>query len=788
MRTETRPPPVERTRAGARCVAGRSVAALAPAALALVLATIAAAPSAASLASSMASLVPAASVPAGPATSMQLLGQTPWVGPSGMTTSLAVHTALPASSLALNLVLYHNLETRSGFEESLGGPAAMGSVVLASQTMPLAALATRPIPGGFQVRVHLSVTPGFASATAPVTTLSLGGCAVGQCDGVYPLQVQLLDLRLDERLLAGFTTYLVYAANEQDTIPLDVGLVLPVGTQLALDPGGAADLSQQRMDELETMLGVLESHPLVPVDLDLHAQLALALDHDHGRLAHAVLTRLRVVARQSAPNGSALHELASTPFAPTDVTALAGAGLGADVGTQLARGAEVAQSVLGVTALGSTFVAGGPLDEPALRALAGAGIDELVLPAADLAASPTDATFAGKLDLEPPVGAPRQLSATGLASGASAARAGSGVDGAGAASTESATGQAAATSGSASFTAFASDPGLTPFFDTTTADPVLAAQQLLAEIALIFFEAPDATVQRAVVVAPPNWNAGADFASTLLDGLTPQPGEPQPLARATALSTLFALPRAAAYSPASAPLVPGRSVAPGDLRWLVERARHAVRVLDSIVPSEASTHVPLTDAILLSETSSLSPVTRSAYLAVAPSAVRAEGGSLHIGGTGQITLTSATGNIPISIASSAGTALVVVVRLSSSSGLTSLSPPQRVSVRGNKQVTVRVGVRTSGVFQLRVELTSPLGGVVLQSKQFKVLSTFFSPVAIALSIGALLVLGVWWFRSSRRRRRARAALPPGDGLVGGQPPAGDGPAGTTSPPPAVPAV
>lgn len=737
MRTDTPPAPPDGARRGSRGVLRRHRAARSRAALVGILALPALAalswPTSAEAGAGHAAAALAASTEASGAT-MQLLDQTAWVGSSGLTISLALKTALPASSLAVQVVLYDSLHTRSGFEASLAGPASLGSLVIASPTMPLSELHTSTSGGKLETTLHLSVTTGYPSGTTPATTVALG-CPVGQCDGVYPMEVQLLDERPVRRLLTGFTTYLDYAAAEEGTIPLDVGLVLPVGTQPALDPTGAPALSEQRLDELESLLGDLESYPDAPVDLELYSQLALALSSDHTRLGHAVLTRLRVVARQEASRG-AVHELLAAPFAPTDVDALTGAGLSADVAAQLGRGEQVARSVLGAQPVTDQFVAGGDLDDASLATLAAAGVHRLVLPAADVDATPIDDTFAGRLTLERAPG--------GTAGGTAR--------------------------GNDTFAAFAADPGLAPFFDTSTADPVLAAQQLLAELALIFFEAPDAPVQRTVVIAPPNWNAGPAFAQTLLAALSPSPHGPQSLVRSEPLSTLFALPAAAGFSPGSGRLAGRRLAAPASLAREISSARHAVRVLESIIPADAARRQQLSDSILLSETAGLSPAARQAYLAAAPQAVRDEGNALDFSGNADITLTSASGSIPIEIESFASTEVWVVVRLASGSGLTSLSPPETVGVRGDKQVTLRVGVRTSGTFNLDVELTSPLGGVVLKSKQYEVLSTVVSPVAIALSIGALLVLAVWWFRSSRRRRRQRAGR--GGGTV----------------PPAVPAI
>ena len=70
-------------------------------------------------------------------------------------------------------------------------------------------------------------------------------------------------------------------------------------------------------------------------------------------------------------------------------------------------------------------------------------------------------------------------------------------------------------------------------------------------------------------------------------------------------------------------------------------------------------------------------------------------------------------------------------------------------------VDVKVRTRASGVFKVGVAFASPDRGLLLSSGEVDVRSTATSVVGIVLSLGAVLVLVVWWLRTSRKRRALR---------------------------------
>ena len=102
----------------------------------------------------------------------------------------------------------------------------------------------------------------------------------------------------------------------------------------------------------------------------------------------------------------------------------------------------------------------------------------------------------------------------------------------------------------------------------------------------------------------------------------------------------------------------------------------------------------------------------------------------------------------------------------------------------NTTLKVPVEARTAGVYPLKIDLTSPDGSLPLASAQYTVRSTAASGVGIVLSIGAALLLALWWGRDLHHGRRARQLVPAGaEGSDGGD--GGDGRDGVVPPDDAV---
>ena len=148
-------------------------------------------------------------------------------------------------------------------------------------------------------------------------------------------------------------------------------------------------------------------------------------------------------------------------------------------------------------------------------------------------------------------------------------------------------------------------------------------------------------------------------------------------------------------------------------------------------------------------------------------ALDAQLGQLAIEGDQTVTLTASSGPVPVTVYSDAGYPVTATLVLSSDkllfpNGETQWSTSVLLPPHHSTVVPVRVRTRTSGVFRLDVSLRSPDGTLRLVTGQLSVRSTSSSLVGVLLTVGAIAVLAIWWFRTSLRRRRARRAEESGE--------------------------
>jgi hypothetical protein len=130
-----------------------------------------------------------------------------------------------------------------------------------------------------------------------------------------------------------------------------------------------------------------------------------------------------------------------------------------------------------------------------------------------------------------------------------------------------------------------------------------------------------------------------------------------------------------------------------------------------------------------------------------------------------VTLTSQRGTIQVTIISYAHYPITATLVLTSdkllfADGTTESTKTAPLNGDGHTNIVpFTVQARTSGTSKVTIVLRSPTGGLTLASGQVIVRSTATSLVGVLLSLGAVLVLAVWWIRTSRRRRAHRDVEP-----------------------------
>ena len=637
--------------------------------------------------------------------SIAMTSQNPWVQSSSspIRVGLKVHSSVSTADLAIALALYTEpggsaLASRDEFDATLSGQFAGLTQQFVSK-LSLSSLAA----GNGIVTLYAggSGLPGKVPKNAPAGDVVQLPCIEG-CDGVYPLQVSLLDTSTGTTL-DSFTTYLIVApSGVSPSKRLRFSFVLPVGAALALTPDGTASIPPQTVSDIDTLASQGANWPGAPLSVDVYGQTLLALSRSH---AHASLL-------SSLASGNA-GALVAGPFSAVDPTALKDAGLGGDLAMQLDQGRQVFATELHEADPSPVYIATTPVSTSGLAALAADGVKQIVLPATNLSsvANGSPKTVQWPYTLSAPFGI-----------------AGSSVEG------------------------LQADSGLEAHL-SGSASSALRAQQLLADLAEIYFDSPNYPQPRGVaLVAPQSWTPQPRFLDATLRGL-----QSSPIVSAVPISELFqGVPTGTCQEPPSGipgcspglraianPTVkPSSGITVGD----VQTARDEIGELASIVPTATAATSNFDDSVLLAETAGLDPSVRRSYLSISLATTADIGSELSLPANRTITVTSSSARFPIAVTSSSPTPLHVVLVISGPK-LSSPSSTPLVLSRGTTAFIVRVTTRTSGDSSLQLELVSPTGGFVLVRREFTLRSTAISGVAIGLTAGAGAFLLVWWLRS-----------------------------------------
>jgi hypothetical protein len=613
---------------------------------------------------------------------------------------VGVEGATTPSGLELALSVYPRLTSRSAFAETLANKETYGPL----DRFPPVPLAELPLDASGARTVVLTVgAPGLpapASSRLPLGTfpLDLGPCG-GPCDGVYPLVVALEDH--EGRVLDRLTTHLVLATPPPSTRKLEVAWVLGTGAEPGLSPAGSPSLPSPERKALAALAGALAASPPIPLTLapDPAVLDALAASpHGTGR------TALSALAAWAAEPG---HQVLDRTYFPLDPAALEAAGRGGDLARALARGGAVIAARLGVRPSPATWLVTGGLDRAALSALEALGARRFVVPDGDLVPLPFRLTPVHPFELDGPGEPPGVLA----------------------------------------------DPGLAADLRASS-DPVLAANDLLADLAQIYFDEPNDVHQRGVVlVTPSSMVPPARLVETVARALATSP-----ILSPVTLDQLFS--SVPPETDQGVPLV-RRLESPADPASGLPL--HALGAADARLSAFASAVVgdaPALDGLanlaLAAESQGIPRAARRADLEHLEADLSSQLAALRLPANRTVTLTAETGRIPITIVSTAPYPMRVILRVASDKLLFPHGSSQLVLVdRRDNTAYFEVRARATGDFPLHVTLLAPTGRLVLLDARFTVRSTAASVVGIALTLGALAFLLVWWARSLARARRAR---------------------------------
>jgi hypothetical protein len=650
-----------------------------------------------------------------PKPSVNLLSQTPWVQTKGI---FQLHIGLtdPGVARSVQVIVYDQEHTRTGFLQAAGqtsGPVP--EFYFYQQVVPVAQLQRDP-KGGYDLDLPIGED---APAGDPFPRVS-----INEPQGVFPVQVAMVGASgavTGDRL----TTFLVYSqgtAKSQGYTPLSAALIIPFSAPPRLNSDQQLTTPDSSQDSrLVRLAGVLNSDNSVHASLLASPVTLASLSSDPVAMDNLSQT----------PDNGLMQVLPST-YSPVSLGDLLQAGLQSEVQPQLAAAVHTFNSTLQAVPETGTWVFDGPLDTASLEQVVAHGATRIIVPTDDLTALSTEitTTFAHATNL----GGASQL-----------------------------------------LTVYGADNELAADF-TRDASPVLAANVMLADMAMIFTEAPGDQYARGVVaMPPPDWTVNPEFVQTLLTGL-----QDNPLVSAVTASGLFESAGTTVGTRSLANPNPTSSPAATDLdnaQPALSAARSSINNLADVYPDQSLQLSQIQNQLLLAESETLTPDQRDALLFAIKKVTDQVEHAVSLPPSTSITLTSTEGQIPITILTSGNLHPQVRLVLKSQrlifqpfqppDGTCTVPTPTLetcdLSLKTqNTTLKVPVQTRSSGVFPLDVYLYPQHSDLQLGHDQDTVRSTAVSAGAIVLIALALLGLAFWWVRDVRRGRRPKGMVPSPD--------------------------
>lgn len=627
----------------------------------------------------------------------------PWLDeehPFILTVQITNTTELSLQNVRLRVSVFGRVVTRSGLTQALEHGASSGFIGSSSDVVP------DPIEaGGQRTLVFRRVAQGLAAFRST---------------GVYPIQITLI--------WDGGNTFAFSAVPYLASAPVtavNLSVLLPVSRPSIVRADGifpAGALETINPGQLAQQMNALASHPGIPVTL---APSAATLDAlvamSQGFPMRSQGTVIAVGSESPAAKGAAgaldaikkaattVGEIATVPYAPASLPALARHGLRADLLRQITLGRSVVQSTLGRAASLTTLAPPNlRIDKDALIAASSLGVTGAVASTDTLATPLTEPFQPQNFGPSRPVGV--------------------------------------STAGENTVPVLLADEELSSRAASQD-QGVLAGQSVIALSAIAWLELPLFSPERVLLVAPEMLPSPPAFAA-MIGGLWTAPW----VRMRTVGDALSSLPPKGS--------VTLKRAAGQDTSYLAaaRTAGSALATLHKIIPSAPAEIATLDRNVLIAESSEWAGASAigAALARSVTTRVRSITRAVRVPSR-NVTLTSRKGSIPITVINDNEFPLTVRVRLESSkvgfldgdTHTIELAPP-------NTTVDFAIEARATGAFPIDVRVESPDGRTVLTRGRIVVRSTAVSAVALA-AVGtgvALLLFGS--IRRDRRRKHAAA--------------------------------
>ena len=570
----------------------------------------------------------------------------------------------------------------------------------------LLALRNDPVLGAPETTLSIDVDEVINSAGIASLTLPVGpdGILRSRPGEVSPLTVELL--AADGHPLDRLTTPVVHlpvipVGEAAAHRPLLVAISLGIDGPPPLRPDGRIELDEATVHHLGAVVDAVLDHPRVPVDIRLPPATVAGLARSDD-LAHARLLADLTAAVQTG----GLH-LRSSPFVTADPEAWRQAGR-PDVHRDLMdHGDRILDEHLG-TAPDRTVAVLHPTAAPATLELLGRlGAVGHVVSADRLDPRPVTASHGSTHPA-------RLLDSDGIA-----------------------------------HPALVADPDLARHL----VDPrgaVSAAQQLVADLALLAWSDP--TVSRTAIITMPG---GLDVDALTLD-LVLGTLEDAPFLHLRSLPDLFQASLATDAAAAVTYELWPEPVTPVSRRATDRSlAETTVAAYTAILGGPHPDAAALNDLLEITAAAELDGDAMGTYLTAVYDTVSSVLDEFTTPADQSVRLTARRADLPFTIHNGLDTDARVVLVLQSDGRLDFPEGEviEAILAPGRNRIAVPVRARTSGDARLQITVRSPDAArlLQLQSAPLMVRTTSLPGVGVALFVGALAVLAIWWVRSARLR-------------------------------------
>jgi hypothetical protein len=635
------------------------------------------------------------------------------IGSGKLSFAVSVRADMPTKDLRVEVTMFPRLVNRSEFDSTLQNVEPLGATCLSETAPQSLARNSGNADGITRIKLAVEASDNSGPCAASGNTLVLG-CTPGSCAGVYPVEIALIEKRTGATLQM-FTTHLVELDSASVSSPLNVSLVISLGSNLAISPSGTSKLTKNQISALSATLATIASYPSLHLTVLVYPQLLDALKATLPTPTRVISRLHRLIVTRSATH---TIELLGSPFTPVDTSTLAASGSSAIFGQLLNLGKATANTEFGDDSSDTTYLAPAPLTSGGAALVATQCVDQLILPSGS-APPPTDG-----LSQTAPLSITQRSPSCAI------------------------NGQANTSTPIEAFVTDAASALLT----SPGGAPVLAAHRLLAELAQIYFEQPNATPRSVVLTAG---SVDPELLNVVLNGLNSDA-----YLDAATISSLFSITPVAAAGSSATLTLPNQVLTADQIpKTELTAGSHELAVASSVIPTDTTLLATLSEDLILAHSYGLSRKAVANFLDAPEKQLATISRSLSFLGSKHFTLTAATGKLPITIQQSANMGPINVLIHLESSTLVVLqggSDSEKLQADATTLTDAQVQIEGSGVSTLTVNVLSPTGGQVLLSGEFQIRSTAISGVAIAISVLSLVILAAWWIRSARRKHRAKA--------------------------------